>query len=159
MLSSPSFFAPSTSFCSRSGPASAPRSAVVGLPCAWAMPAARSAAATRIILRFMSVLLLLDLAPFEEELAPDLLPLVVLVERDDGVDHLEREFVEVRVHRKARRDAVALLEDGLAFLRQHEVDEDHRRARVRRAARHADRVGPPESGRDRLPLDRRALHG
>src|SRR5689334_23163123 len=134
MLSLPSFLAPASSFASRSAPLYVASSAITGLVfCAAAgraTPAAASAAARSRDRRFMSVGFLFQFLSPEEELAPDLLPLVVLVEGDHGVDHLEGEFVEVGVHREARGNAVALLEDGLALLRQHEVDEGHRGVRV-----------------------------
>ncbi len=47
----------------------------------------------------------------------------------------------------------------LPLAREHEVGEKERRVRVRRAARDADGIGPPEGGLERLPADRGTLHG
>src|SRR5690242_3544294 len=49
----------------------------------------------------------------QEDLGPELRPLRVLVEGNDGIDHLERKLVEGRVDGAAGRHAVARLEDRL----------------------------------------------
>src|SRR6266446_4884384 len=175
-LSSASFLAPSISFFRRSGPAYKPTSAAVafGLTCP-GTEAGRTAPATNRLARrlnpsgFMSRVLfrstteksvgfLLYPLTFEEEIRPKFLPAVGLVERDHRVDHLEGELVEVCVHGAARGHPVALLQDRLAFEGEHEVGKEQRRVRMQRAARHADRVGAPERGFERLPPDRRAFH-
>src|SRR6266849_2818999 len=175
-LSSPSFLAPAISFCRRSGPAYKPTSAAVafGLTCP-RTDAGRTAPATnrlarrlnpsgfmrRVLFRSMagiSVGFLLDLLTFEEKIRPKFLPAAGLVEGDHRVDHLEGELVEVRVHRAARGHAVALLQDRLTFEGEHEVGKEQRRVGVRGAARHADRVGAPERGLERLPPYRGAFY-
>src|SRR5262245_42700448 len=105
-------------------------------------------------LRFMaSIPVPLDPLSVEEELGPKFLPFLGLVERDRGIDHLERKLVELRVDHAARGHAVALLDEGLSLARQHEIREEQGRMGTRRAARDADRVGTAEGGFQRLPSD------
>src|SRR3989475_1379916 len=159
-LSSASFLAPSISFFRRSGPAYKPTSAAVafGLTCP-GTEAGRTAPATNRLARRLNPGGFIPYPlTFEEEIRPKFLPVVGLVERDDRVDHLEGELVEVCFHGAARGHPVALLQDRLAFEGEHEVGKEQRRVRMRRAARHADRVGAPERRFERLPPDRRAFH-
>src|SRR6266853_4333592 len=92
-----------------------------------------------------------------ENLFVQLHPLIVLVERDARVHELERQLVERRVDSPVRRHEVALREDLLAFLADLEVVEEHRRVRMRGAARDADSVRPRDRRADGKPVDRRAL--
>src|SRR5688500_5731123 len=62
------------------------------------------------------------LAP-QDQIRPQLRPLLVLVERNGWIDGLERKVVEVRIDGAARRHAVPRLEDRLPVARQHEVGE------------------------------------
>src|SRR5258706_7223241 len=92
-----------------------------------------------------------------ENLLVQLYPLVVFVERDARVDELQRQLVERRVDLPVRRHEVALREDLLAFLADLEVVEEHRRVRMRGAARDAHSVRPRDRRADGKPVDRRAL--
>src|SRR6266849_4758504 len=97
------------------------------------------------------------LLPLAEDLLVQLRPLVVFVEGYARIDELERQLVERRVHLFARRHEVALRENLLAFFADLEVIKEHRRVRVRSAARNPHSVRPRDRGADREPVDRRAL--
>src|SRR5688572_815851 len=71
----------------------------------------------------------------DEKLVPELPPLVGLVEDGDGVDHREREVVEVALHLRARGHAPHRLEEPLALGREDEVREEERGVRMGRIAR------------------------
>src|SRR5438045_8470130 len=96
------------------------------------MPRAASAAASD----SYTLLLALDGLAAEEELRPELVPLLALVERDGGVDDLVRKLVERRVDREARRHAVHALEKLLAVARQQTCGKEERRMRTWRVLRH-----------------------
>src|SRR5438067_8544293 len=98
------------------------------------MPRAPSAAASS----SYTLLLALDGLAAEEELRPQAIPLLALVERDRRVDDLMRELVERRSDRKARGHAVHVPEELLAFAREQEVSEEQRRVRPARMLCHAD---------------------
>src|SRR5687768_5780964 len=109
MLSGPSFFAASCRRFSRSAPVM--EAEICAGSFDWAAAGSASAAATSAGIssrerRFMSVGFLFDFLPLQEEVGPDLLPLLVLVEGDDRVDHLEGELVEMGVHGEAGGHAV-----------------------------------------------------
>src|SRR2546423_15606913 len=91
-----------------------------------------------------------------ENLLVQLHPLVVFVERDARIDELERQLVERRVDFPARGHEVALRQDPLPLLADLEVVEEHRRVRMRGAARDADSVRPRNPRTDREPVGRRA---
>src|SRR5207237_9705019 len=114
------------------------------------MPRAPSAAASS----SYTLLLALDGLAAEEELRPQAIPLLAVVERDRRVDDLVRELVERRVDRQARGHAVHALEELLAFAREQELGEEQRRMRPPRMLRHADGARLPVGGRERLPVDR-----
>src|SRR2546423_232543 len=116
------------------------------------MPRASSAAASG----WYTLFLALDGLAAEEELRPELVPLLALVERDGGVDDLVRKLVERRVDREARRHPVHALEKLLAVARQQKFGKEERRMRPSRVLRHADRARLAEGGRERLPVDRGA---
>src|SRR5438094_9682982 len=68
-------------------------------------------------------------------------PLFRLVEHQRRIDHAQRLAGEGTLHRPARREEAALLEDALALLADHEVVIEQRRVRVRRTAREREAVG------------------
>ena len=92
-----------------------------------------------------------------EQIGVEILPLVVLVDRDAGVDERHRHFVERRVDLRAGRDELAIGDDLLPLGAQLEVVEENGRIRMRRAPRDADAVGPRDRVADGEPVDRGAL--
>src|SRR5215468_2527128 len=66
-----------------------------------------------------------------EQLLPELLPLRRLVEPLDRIDHAELVFGEQRRLRLARGVAIEIIEHLLAVWRQHEINKQHRRVRMR----------------------------
>src|SRR6266849_3633108 len=116
------------------------------------MPRAASAAARA----WYTLFLALDGLAAEEELRPEAIPLLALVERDRRVDDLVRKLVERRIDRQARGHAVYAAEELLAVTREQELGEEQRRMRPARILRHADGARLAEDGRERLPVDRRA---
>src|SRR5882762_7888019 len=116
------------------------------------MPRAASAAASA----WYTLLLALDGLAAEEELRPEAIPLLGLIQRERRVDELVRELVERRIDGQARGHAVHALEELLALARKQELGEEQRRVRPARMLRHADRACLAEGRRERLPVDRRA---
>src|SRR5438105_1186971 len=94
----------------------------------------------------------LDRLSAEEEIRPEAVPFVGLVQGDGGIDDLVRKLVQRRRHGETRRHAVHRLEEFLAFLREHELGEKEPRVRPARMARHADRARLAECRRERLPV-------
>src|SRR4051812_20947569 len=116
------------------------------------MPRASSAAASDSYTLFLA----LDGLAAEEELRPEPVPLLALVERDGGVDDLVRELVERRLDCEARGHPVHAPEELLPVAREQELGEEQRRVRAPRVFGDADGARLPESRRERLPVDRRA---
>src|SRR5436189_6335137 len=116
------------------------------------MPRASSAAASD----WCTLLLAPDGLAAEEELRPELVPLLAFVEGDRGIDDLVREPVERRIDREARGHAVHPLEELLALAREQELGEEQRRVRPAGMPRNTNRARLAERGRERLPVDRRA---
>src|SRR5919201_1258520 len=116
------------------------------------MPRASSAAASA----SYTLLLALDGLAAEEELRPELVPLVALFERDRRIDDLVRELVERRVDGEARGHAVHALEELLPVAREQKFSEQERSVWTAGMLRHADGARLPQHGRERLPVDWRA---
>src|ERR1041385_6428885 len=90
----------------------------------------------------------------EENLRPEPVPLLALVERDRRIDDLVWKPVERRIDGEARRHAVHALEELLALARKQELGEEQRRVRPARMLRYADRARLAEHRPERLPVDR-----
>src|SRR5438045_4863508 len=115
------------------------------------MPRSASAAASA----SNALLAALDGLAAKEELRPELVPLLALVEGDRRIDDLVWELVERCIDRDARGHAVHALEELLALAREQELGEQQRRMRPARMLRHADGARLAEHRRATLPLDRR----
>src|SRR5690349_22811325 len=97
----------------------------------------------------------LDRLAAKEELRPQLVPLVALVEGDRRIDDLVRELVERRVDSQAGWHAIYAAEELLPLAREQKFGEEQRRVRPARLSCHADGARLPEHRRERLPVDRR----
>src|SRR5438105_4607973 len=84
-------------------------------------------------------------------------PLVRLIQRDSGIDDLERLSAKSALPLAARGEEASRLQDALAVIADHEVVVEPRGARMRRPPRHGHPVGARHRGRDHEPVERRAL--
>src|SRR5262245_13843223 len=90
----------------------------------------------------------------QEQLVPDLLPLGGFVDPAVRIDHDVLVAVEQRLLGPARGYAAELVEQLHAVRRQHEVDEQQRRMRMRRVAGDRQRLRASDQRLDRQPVDR-----
>src|SRR5262249_28651216 len=102
-------------------------------------------------------LFLLHWLAAEEEVRPELVPLVAFVERNRGIDDLVGKLVERRVDLQVRRHAVHRLEKFLALARQQECGEQERRVGTPGVFCQAERARLAERRLQRLPVDGSAL--
>ena len=79
-----------------------------------------------------------------------------MIEDRSRIDELERALIEGRLDASADGDELALGQDVLALVTDEEIEEQHRRIRVRRVSRERFARGPGDCRRNHEPVERRA---
>src|SRR5260370_37864502 len=83
----------------------------------------------------------------------ELLPLSGVIENRSRIDELERALVERRLDASTDGDELALGQDVLALVTDEEIEEQHRRIRVRRVSRDPFARGPGDRRRNTDTVD------
>src|SRR6266571_8483071 len=96
-------------------------------------------------------------APLYDDLVVEFRPALALIDEEHRVDDFQRAPIERGVDLPARRNGLAVGQNPLAVVADHEFVVEQGRVRVRCALRHGEPVAVCDRGRKHEPVERRPL--